>query len=169
MIKLIQILIFSSFFLFKPLHSELFNSFVKLEEPIDISEITFYHKNKKIRIINIQKDIIILNLWATWCQPCLKEMPSLDKLAVKLNKNIFYILPLSQDNGGVAVIKKYYEKLNIKNLDIFNDADKTFSNSIFLRGIPSTFIIKNNKIIAKLEGEINWENKNIIKELESFQ
>ena len=80
MIKLIQILIFSSFFYYKPLYSELFNSFVKLEEPIDVSEIIFYHKNKKISFINIQKDIIILNLWATWCQPCLKEMPSLDSV-----------------------------------------------------------------------------------------
>ena len=142
--------------------------FTRLAEPIDVSEVNFYHNNIKIKIKDVQKKIIIVNVWATWCVPCLREMPSLDELSEKLDEKNFFIMPLSQDDGGITIVRKYYKKLNIKNLDIFIDSDHEFSNTVFLRGLPSTFIIKKGKVVAKLEGEINWDNEKIINKLEQF-
>ena len=153
---------------FKDIFAESKYNFIKLKNEIDVSQVSFYHKNTKIKIEDFEQKLVIVNLWATWCAPCLKEMPSLDKLAGKLNKNKFYILPLSQDGGGSSIIKKFYERLNIENLDIFFDPSHTFANAVFLRGLPSTYIVKKGKVLAVLEGEINWDKKEIINQLEAF-
>jgi len=153
---------------FKGLSAESKYDFIKLKDQIDVSQVSFYHKNNKIKIEDFEQKLIIVNLWATWCTPCLREMPSLDELAAKLNKNFFYIVPLSQDGGGSAIIKKFYERLNIKNLDIYFDPSHEFANAVLLKGLPSTFIIKKGKVIAVLEGEIDWDKKEIINQLEAF-
>ncbi len=153
---------------FKDIFAESKYDFIKFRNQIDVSQVSFYHKNTKIKIEDFEQKLIIINLWATWCAPCLREMPSLDRLAAKLNKKKFYILPLSQDGGGSAIIKKYYERLNIKNLNIFFDPSNEFANAVFIRGLPSTFIVKKGKVVAVLEGEINWDKKEIINQLEAL-
>ena len=55
--------------------------------------------SKELDLKNFEGKLILVNLWATWCEPCKEEMPSLDRLQKKFEKNIFQILPISLDRG----------------------------------------------------------------------
>ena len=59
-----------------------------------------------LRVEHINKPLVV-NFWATWCAPCIKEMPSLDRLQSKFNKN-FKVLPISIDRDGIEKVKNFY-------------------------------------------------------------
>ena len=64
---------------------------------------------------------VVLNFWATWCAPCVREMPSLDRLQAEVSGEGIEVLTLSEDRGGAPVIKRFYEKLGIRNLPVLVD------------------------------------------------
>ena len=76
--------------------------------------------------------VIVLNFWATWCPPCVKEIPSLERLAQKLPEERFAVLALSQDKGGVVIAKIFCAKLVWEAfLCIWTRKDKHTATSIF--------------------------------------
>src|SRR5216683_1786355 len=62
--------------------------------------------------------LVFLNIWATWCVPCRKEMPALDRLQVAIDKAQLLVLPLSIDRQGAPVVKQFYQGLGLKALGI---------------------------------------------------
>jgi thiol-disulfide isomerase/thioredoxin len=65
---------------------------------------------------------VLLNIWATWCVPCRKEMPTLDRLEAKLGGPDFQVAALSIDHGGAEAIRKFYTDIGIRNLAVNVDA-----------------------------------------------
>ena len=63
--------------------------------------------------------VVLLNLWATWCAPCLKEMPSLDRLQAQLGSDRFQVIAVSVDRRGVEAVRPFFEKLKISHLAIY--------------------------------------------------
>ena len=64
---------------------------------------------------------VVLNLWATWCAPCVAELPSLAVLAGKLGSERVVVLPLSSDRGGATAVRQFYQAHGIRNLPILLD------------------------------------------------
>jgi len=121
--------------------------------------------NKTIQLSDFKEEYLILNLWATWCPPCVAELPSLDKLQ-KLRPNI-KIIALSLDTKGKADIGKFYQKLNIKNLGIYTDDFKQARKSLPIKGLPVTFLINSDrKVIASASGAVEWDQAEALKELD---
>lgn len=85
--------------------------------------------------------IVILNLWATWCAPCVKEMPSLQRLAARMLADQFAFVAVSQDKGGIAVAKPFLDRLGISELPIYTDSAGRLPREYGGRGMPTTFII----------------------------
>jgi thiol-disulfide isomerase/thioredoxin len=107
-------------------------------------------------------NILLVNFWATWCAPCIKEMPSLDRLQSKFNKN-FKVLPISIDRDGIEKVKNFYIKRKIKNLDQFFDFKNTLAQELELFGLPTSFFVdKKGMIIAKYNGNMEWDQKNVV-------
>lgn len=107
--------------------------------------------------------IVVLNLWATWCAPCVKEMPSLERLSSRLSNERFAVVAVSQDKGGMAVAKPFLEKLGVRGLSIYSDPTGRLSREYGGRGMPTTFIVgKNGQLIARLEGSADWDTKEIV-------
>tara|TARA_B100000686_G_scaffold293233_1_gene322600 strand:+ start:16852 stop:17379 length:528 start_codon:yes stop_codon:yes gene_type:complete len=120
---------------------------------------------KKINLKKINKNnTLVINFWASWCTPCLKEMPELKKLSEILKKFNVQIIYINQDsnkdiNKVLTFIKKY--KLNDKN--IFLDPKMKLSKTFKLKGLPTTFIINGSgEVLWRIEGIINWTDKKII-------
>ena len=110
---------------------------------------------------------VILNVWATWCAPCIEEMPALDRLAAKLDAGTAIVLTVSQDKGGSAVAKLFLDKLGTKNLVAYDDPSGKLSRIFGIRGLPTTFIIApNGVVIARVEGSLEWDREDILKFLE---
>lgn len=102
---------------------------------------------------------VVLNLWATWCPPCVAEMPSLDRLARTLGQKDIVVLPLSSDRGGASVVRAFYDRLKLTELRIWLDPRGTAARTLGARGLPTTLLIgKDGLERARLEGEADWSS-----------
>lgn len=101
---------------------------------------------------------VLANFWATWCSPCVKEMPALDRLAARLEKNGVVVVAISQDEGGPAQVRPFLEKLKLSKIRIFYDPDKRAFRDYALRGLPTTVLISpHGNVVARLEGSAVWD------------
>ena len=131
-----------------------------------------YFKNmsdKDINLIKYEGKLLLVNFWATWCEPCKEEMPSLDKLAVDKNFKNLEILPINIGQEKIEKIEGFYNKTKIKNLDIFYDTDVRLAKKFLLRGLPTTLIInKDGKEFARVVGSINFQDVNFKTWLQNY-
>jgi len=126
-----------------------------------IENIEFININgQKLSINNYSKNPKIINFWATWCAPCRKEMPSLDKLKLINEFNEVDIIPINIGGDTKEKSKKFFEDTKINNLEIFSGSGQEFSSKFKIRGLPTTILIdKNGYEFARIVGYIDFENK----------
>ena len=132
------------------------------------SDITFLDiKNRELNLDDYKGNLVILNFWATWCAPCKDEMPSLDKLQAK--EGIF-VYPINMEEKNLNNTDKFYEDLNIKNLNTYFDEGLKLVKVFQLRGVPTTIILnKNKEMIARISGSIDFEDEKFISWLNSIK
>lgn len=100
---------------------------------------------------------MVVNMWATWCAPCVAEMPSLEALSSALAPQDIAVLPLSSDRGGADAVKAWYQQHGINALPILLDPKGALAQAFNARGIPTTVIISTSgKQVARLEGAADW-------------
>jgi thiol-disulfide isomerase/thioredoxin len=100
---------------------------------------------------------VVLNLWATWCVPCVAELPSLAALAGRLASLGIVVLPLSTDRGGAATVTKFYATHAVSGLGIWLDPKGTVAEALHARGLPTTLILdRQGRERARLEGGADW-------------
>jgi thiol-disulfide isomerase/thioredoxin len=101
---------------------------------------------------------LVINLWATWCPPCVAEMPALDRLAAALARENLAVLPLSSDRGGAAVVQAFYERTRLSTLRIWLDPRGAAARALGARGLPTTVIVdRAGRERARLEGDAAWD------------
>ncbi|WP_169543487.1 TlpA disulfide reductase family protein [Sneathiella aquimaris] len=110
---------------------------------------------------------LLLNFWATWCAPCRKEMPAIDRLQGEMGSDDFTVLAIGQDLQGIEKVKKFLKALNIKHLGAYNDKTVTSGRSTGVFGLPATLILdKNGREFGRLIGPAEWDSeeaKNLIR------
>lgn len=121
---------------------------------------------RPIRLDAFKGKIVVLNLWATWCGPCVAEIPSLERLATKLPRESYAVILLSQDRGGVAVAGPFLNRLGARLDGALFDSRRTLYREIGLRGLPSTLILgTDGKVLARVEGSLEWDREEIVQYL----
>jgi len=109
---------------------------------------------------------LLVNFWATWCAPCITEMPTLNILQRMLGGEDFQVLTISQDREGLAVAAPFFEKNEWKELELYVDPGMKFTKDTPLRGLPTTLIINaEGQEIGRLEGVTEWNAPEVIGEL----
>ena len=130
-----------------------------------IPDISFSNLNNKTLNLNetLKNNITIINFWALWCAPCVKEMPILKELSEKLDNNSI-ILFINQDNfKDYDRVKNFIKKIDINKTNVLVDFDMQSNKNFMLRGIPTTLILDNmGKVLWRIEGVIDWTDKNLI-------
>jgi len=131
------------------------------EIPKPISSLIFEDfSGNEINLNNYHGRLVIINFWATWCAPCMKEMPSLDKLYQDNNFKNLQIFAVNMEQSNTLKIKKFFTDLNIQKLEIFFDPNLNFVKEFKLRGMPTTILInKKGEEFARIIGETNFQNK----------
>ena len=146
-----------------------FNNIVLHKNPLQVSQVKF--KDFYLKDIEVNKNdgkIKVINFWATWCQPCKKEMPSLDKFSI--NNQDFLVFPINLEKINKEKTLKFYEDLNIKNLKIYFDPEFILTKQFKLRGVPTTvFINQKGQEFARVLGDIDFNDKNFIKWLNNYK
>ena len=113
---------------------------------------------KEAGLADFKGSVVLLNLWATWCQPCLKEMPSLAALQQRLGPSLT-VLALSEDRGGAETVKPFVEKHGLDKLKLYLDPKSAAIKAFEARGLPSSFLIDaDGKVLAKVEGAADWDS-----------
>jgi len=140
------------------------------KNPKKLEKINFKNiNNETINLNRFENSLIIINFWATWCAPCIEEMPSLNRLKKNSVFNNLQIIPINVGRDSVAKSKDFYKKLKINNLEIYFDDDVKLAKKFLLRGLPTTvFINKKGEEFARVMGFINFDDKNIIKWLKKY-
>ena len=138
------------------------------QNPVDIQNLSF--KDFELNDVDLSKNkgnIVILNFWATWCAPCKKEMPSLDRLSEWYPNLIVY--PINLEKPDKIKTLKFYKELNIKNLKIYFDPEFELVKLFKLRGLPISILInKEGKEFARVIGEIDFFDDSFKKFLEQY-
>jgi len=105
---------------------------------------------------------MVINFWATWCAPCVAEMPALADLSRILAPHNIAVMPLSSDRGGAAVVRKFYDTQKIAGLPILLDPKGEAARAFNARGLPTTVIIdKKGQLRAKSDGAADWSGPEI--------
>ena len=101
---------------------------------------------------------MVLNLWATWCPPCVAEMPALDRLQGAVMSDGIAVLPLSSDRGGNAQVQSFYAARGITRLGVWLDPRGAAGRALGVRGLPTTVLIDpRGRERARLEGAAEWD------------
>ena len=142
----------------KPLELSVF------DRPRDLPEIHFAdEEGHELTLGDFGGRVVLLNVWATWCVPCRKEMPTLDRLQARLGGKDFLVIALSIDREGVAPVKRFYQELKFEKLAIYVDPSGKGSRTLVIPGVPTTLLIdRQGREIARKMGPAEWDGQEMV-------
>ena len=140
------------------------------EEPKLLPEIMLSRMPQGLTYLSEYRgQVILLNVWATWCPPCVEELPSLNALQLALGNNDFQVLTVSVDQGGPEIVNKYLADNNLKNLPGFVDANSDLQKMKDMVGVPVTFILDRRlRAVARYSGSADWNGRSARAVLEYY-
>lgn len=110
---------------------------------------------------SLKGKVVFLNIWATWCPPCLAEMPNIQSLYEKMGSDKVAFVMLSVDEGGMDKVKKFIQKKKYT-FPVYMPASQ-FPQEFYSNAIPTTFIISpDGKIVAKQEGMADYDTPEVV-------
>ncbi|HEX4617943.1 MAG TPA: TlpA disulfide reductase family protein [Stellaceae bacterium] len=119
-----------------------------------------------LELSDLRGKLVVVNLWATWCEPCLREMPSLERLQSRLGERIA-VLAVSEDRGGNKSVEPFIAKLGLKSVKIYIDPKSEVGHAFGARGLPTSFLIdREGKVLGRVEGAAEWDSPKILGVLE---
>jgi thiol-disulfide isomerase/thioredoxin len=117
------------------------------------------------KILNLRDfagKLVLVNLWATWCAPCRREMPSLERLQTRLGDKIT-ILAISEDRGGSKAIAPFITKLGLKVVKTYLDPESAIGRAFKVDGLPTSFLIdRQGRVLGRVEGEAEWDSPKML-------
>lgn len=110
---------------------------------------------------------VVLNFWATWCAPCRKEMPALDRLQAAMPA--IAVVPVATGRNPVPAIEHFFAEAGVKNLPVMRDPTAALAQQLGVFGLPMTFIIDpEGREVARLIGDAEWDSADAKAALAAF-
>ena len=130
----------------------------------------FYDREGASHVLSSYRDkVVLMNFWATWCTPCIAEMPSLNRLAAKHADTDLSILTISIDKGGLANVIPFYRRFSLDHLPVlidpdqetaFVDTDNPNDGEFAVYGFPITYAIdRTGSVLGYITGRVDWQSQ----------
>ena len=114
--------------------------------------------DKPVKLSDYKGKTVLLNFWATWCAPCVKEMPSLDRLQGEIGKDKLVVLPLSLDGPSKPKVAPFYADRKLANLGIYFDKGKKALGALDISVLPTSVLVDpEGREIGRMEGDADWD------------
>lgn len=114
--------------------------------------------DKPMRLANLTGKVTLINLWATWCAPCVKEMPSLDSLQSVLPKDRFLVLPISLDGSSKSKVAPFYREQKLAHLGIYYDKGRKAMSVLGVSLLPTSILVDPaGRELGRIEGDADWD------------
>lgn len=139
-----------------------------LAQPEPVPELSFVGGDgRSMTLADFRGRTILLNVWATWCLPRRAEMPTLDRLQLKLGGPAFQVVALSVDRGGISAVQKFFREVGVSALDIYVDESPKTTSDLKLVGIPATFLIdREGREVGRKLGRAAWDTPEAIETIQ---
>jgi thiol-disulfide isomerase/thioredoxin len=143
--------------------------FTPLTAPLPAPALAFTTRDgTQKQLADFKGKLVLVNLWATWCGPCVEEMPALDRLQARLGDKLT-ILAISEDRQGDKVVAPFLEQHAIKHLAIFLDPKTAATNEFGAEGLPTSYLIaRDGTIVGKEEGGATWDSSEMLAKLQPY-
>ncbi len=111
--------------------------------------------------------LVLINLWATWCEPCLREMPSLERMQSRLGDKIT-VVAISEDRGGSKTVEPFIDKLGLKSFKTYLDPKSEAGRAFKVAGLPTSLLIdRDGRVLGRVEGAAEWDSPKLLGFLKS--
>ncbi|MCY4542226.1 MAG: TlpA disulfide reductase family protein [Rhodobacteraceae bacterium] len=134
------------------------------DQPRETTDVPFFDANgAEVRLDEFLGSVVVMNFWATWCAPCLKEMPSLDRMSAQLSDMGVEVIAIAAGPNPRPGVDRFLADAQIQHLEVYFDPKLALMRSLGVFGIPITFILdRNGKEIARLTGDAEWDSSSAI-------
>lgn len=142
--------------------------FTRAAAPKVIPELRFVdERGRSHSLADFRGKVVLLNVWATWCEPCRQEMPALDRLQAKLGGDRFQVLALSVDQQGAPIARKFYDEVAIKALPLYVDPTAKAAFALDAPGLPVTLLVdRSGREIGRHLGAVKWDAPEVVQRLQ---
>lgn len=143
----------------KPETADTIGAFVRKPNPEAVPNVSFQDGNgQPVTLDSFKGRVVLLNLWATWCQPCRKEMPALDRLQAALGGPDFEVVALSIDRAGVEGARRFLDSVGVTKLKLYADPSAKLASAFKAIGLPTTLLLdRQGREIGRLIGPAEWD------------
>lgn len=102
--------------------------------------------------------VVVLNLWATWCAPCREEMPALDRLQARFKDRPVIVLALSVDRAGPERVQAFLAEIGVQHLHVYRDPKAAATRALKVPGLPATILIdRQGREVGRVLGIAAWD------------
>jgi len=136
------------------------NSFSWLKNPIAVNHVQFRNAQEMpVELSQFTGKIVLLNLWATWCPPCIEELPALDRLQQRMGKDNFVIVAVSLDDDIKLAGEMFFNTLSIKSLALYTESSEKMGRDFPVDVVPASFLIdRKGQAMGVLRGYVDWDS-----------
>ncbi len=147
-----------------PLKGFLKEKFELADPPVPAPEASFKTgSGRSVSLAAFRGKVVLLNFWATWCPPCVWEMPILNRLQARLRGEGLAVVTVSVDREGYAVVKPFLERHGLGRLKAYLDAKYNLKRHFRYRGLPTTVLIDaQGRVAGTMVGAADWDSPDAI-------
>ena len=133
--------------------------FKPLQPPKPVPDLVFADAaDQPMSLADLTGKVRLINLWATWCAPCVKEMPSLDRLQAALPRDRFLVLPISLDGPSKPKVAPFYKEKRLDHLGMYFDKGRKTMSLLGVSLLPTSILVDPaGRELGRLEGDADWD------------